>query len=451
MGARTRSSASNSPVKISSPTKSTGTHEESLPLKLFILPKNTSPAARFLLLKHPNEGTKKRFYFCPSNGLFEFKKLDSYTTDPRSILFTGSNTDFPPDVLEAPEHPKLRHKERLEDGSQKPIEIIDGAGGYVNKAAEMFVATPFDLVFILIPLLSSSGSSSKLTVGKVLFQQLDDVLDNCLEDDEHLRYILEEGRPMLEIAAATICDTVEAGDERLFRLSQDRLFRTILDRAQNAIKRGLPASMEEKFVRRALEKPILSIKREDTSFSDTTEVFGIDNLGGSFGVGDSQCSTIASAASAVASEASPATTFARNENEAIPDEIIRLQRLRTAFSFITASYLPNDLADRFTDLLSSEQGLVDFVPLETYLSQLATLRADALASRALSGFGQKRGLEDEDASEVRAEKKRKQEEDEKRKKAGESRGVRDLKKVDVSGMKKMSAFFTKTSTTKIKS
>ena len=451
MGARTRSSASNSPVKISSPMKSTGAHEESPPLKLFIIPRNSSSAARFLLLKHPREGTKKRFYFCPINGLFEFKKFDSNTTDPRSVLFTGSNTDSPSDVLEAPEHLKSWHKERVEDGSQKPTETIDVAGGYVNKGAEMFVATPFDLVFILIPLLGSLGSSSKQNVGKALFQQLDDVLDNCSEDDKHLRYILEEGRSMLECAAATICDTVEAGHERLFRLSQDKLFRTILDKAQNAIARGLPASMEEKFVRRALEKPILSIKREDASSSDTTEVSSIDNSGGSFGVGDSQCSTIASAGSAVASKASPATMIADNEDEAISDEIIRLQRLRTALSFITASYLPNALADRFTDLLSSKQGLVDFVPLEAYLSQLATLRADALASRALSGFGQKRGLEDEDASEVRAEKKRKQEEDEKRKKAGESRGVRDLKKVDVSGMKKMSAFFTKTSTTKIKS
>jgi hypothetical protein len=51
-------------------------------------------------------------------------------------------------------------------------------------------------------------------------------------------------------------------------------------------------------------------------------------------------------------------------------------------------------------------------------------------------------IEDED-SETRAEKKRKKEEEEKRKKAGESRGVKNLKKVNVSGMKKMSDFFKK--------
>jgi hypothetical protein len=51
-------------------------------------------------------------------------------------------------------------------------------------------------------------------------------------------------------------------------------------------------------------------------------------------------------------------------------------------------------------------------------------------------------IEDEDG-ETRAEKKRKREEEEKRKKAGESRGVKNLKKVNVNGMKKLSDFFKK--------
>ena len=51
-------------------------------------------------------------------------------------------------------------------------------------------------------------------------------------------------------------------------------------------------------------------------------------------------------------------------------------------------------------------------------------------------------IEDED-SETRAEKKRKKEEEEKRNKSGVSRGVKNLKKVNTSGMKKMSDFFKK--------
>jgi Ydr279p protein family (RNase H2 complex component). len=48
-----------------------------------------------------------------------------------------------------------------------------------------------------------------------------------------------------------------------------------------------------------------------------------------------------------------------------------------------------------------------------------------------------------DAAESRAEKKRRKEEEDKRKNTGQSRGVKELKKVDTSGMKKMSDFFGK--------
>lgn len=61
----------------------------------------------------------------------------------------------------------------------------------------------------------------------------------------------------------------------------------------------------------------------------------------------------------------------------------------------------------------------------------------------LSSFSRKRGIEDDVEAEERAEKKRKLEEEEKRKKASQSRGVKELSKVDVKGMKKMSSFFTK--------
>jgi len=54
----------------------------------------------------------------------------------------------------------------------------------------------------------------------------------------------------------------------------------------------------------------------------------------------------------------------------------------------------------------------------------------------------KRALEDDEALAGREEKKRRKEEEEKRKKA-EGRAVKMLKKVDTSGMKKMSAFFKK--------
>lgn len=442
MGPQTRSSStSNSPVKSS--TQFREPHEQGQPLKLFILPKNASSAARFLLLKHPHDGIRRRFYFCPINGLYEFKKVNATPTDPRSVLFSCPNGNPPTNTAGVQEPADTSKEEEADCRPQRSPGAVDVASGYVNEAAEVFVATPVDMVFILIPLLEPNA-------GKTLFQPLDDLLDKFLEEDQHLRYILEGGRHILENAAAKLCDIVEAGDEKMFRLNNDKLFKTILEKAQTAAQRGLPPSLEEKFVKQTLEKPVLSIKREESSFSVMTES-NVDSLGSSFGAGDSQGSTTASFAPTLASEASLATTVAGKEDEAIPDEVINLQRLRTTWSFITSSYLSDQLADRLTGLLSSEQCSVDFVPLETYLVHLETLRAEALASRSLSGFGQKRELDVDATSETRAEKKRKQEEDEKRKKAGESRGVRDLKKVDVSGMKKMSAFFTKVSTTKVKS
>ncbi|KAJ6166653.1 hypothetical protein N7470_002100 [Penicillium chermesinum] len=72
------------------------------------------------------------------------------------------------------------------------------------------------------------------------------------------------------------------------------------------------------------------------------------------------------------------------------------------------------------------------------------MRAEALASRKMSDFTRKRGLDDEEV-EARAEKKRKKEEEEKKAKASESRSVKNLKKVNTTGMKKMSDFFKKKS------
>jgi hypothetical protein len=451
MRAQILSPTSKSTVKTELSKTSTAAHKESQPFKLFILPKHTSSAARFLFLKHPTDGSNKRFYFCPSSGLFELKKVNAPTTDLRSILFTGPNEEFVTHITEPQNLTMPKNEEQVNGILNQPAVTVDVASGYIHQGAELFVATPFDIVFILISLLSSHGLPAKTPAGKALFQPIDDILDSYLDDDKHLRYILEKGRPMLESAAEKICDTVEGGDEKMYRLNKDMLFRTILDKAQNAVERGLPASLEERYVKRALEKPMLSIKREESSSFGTTEAASEDGLGGTFGTGDSKCSTVASVVSAMNSTVSSATTIVHDEDEAIPDTIINLQRLRTAWLFVTSSYLSKQLAGSLTGFLTSEQCPVDFVPLEKYLSRLAILRAEALTSRSLSGLGQKRGLDDGDASEARAEKKRKQEEDEKRRKAGESRGVRDLKKVDVSGMKKMSAFFTKTSTTKVKS
>lgn len=452
MGARTRSSASSSPVKAQPAVKSTGSLIEKPPLRLFILPKNSAKDARFVLLEHPQAESKTRFYFCPRLGLYELKCVNTPASDPRSVLFTApeevaTNNDVKVDRDLSGPH----IQETLEIDAPKSGNQVDVTNGYVNKAAEFFVATPFDMIFILIPLLTPQGSKMNASSGKTLFQPIDDLLDVHLEEDKHLRYILERGRPLLESAAATICDIVDAGNEKMFRINKDKVFKALLAKAQRAVVQGLPASLEEKFVKRALEKPVLSIKREESAVSITTDVSNPESLMDSFGTGDSQASTNVSGTSTIASEVSTAMTIIGDEDEVIPSAIINLQRLRTAWLFITSSYLAPEMAESVTSILSSKESPIDFAPLDGYLSELAGLRAEALASRSLTDFGRKRNLEDDDGNDVRAEKRRKHEEEEKRKKAGESRGVRDLKKVNVVGMKKMSDFFAKKPTAKVKS
>lgn len=122
-----------------------------------------------------------------------------------------------------------------------------------------------------------------------------------------------------------------------------------------------------------------------------------------------------------------------------PPEVLSLQKLRISFDFICSSYIPPPLSKLLKEKLPKEE-TIDFAPLETYLAKLAKLRQEAAAAR-VTDYSRKRGRDEED--EERAEKKRKKEEEEKMKKVGVSRGVRELKKVNTSGMKKMSDFFMK--------
>jgi hypothetical protein len=419
MGARTRSPTS-SPVKPSAknvePRK-----EQNEPLKFFVLPKDSSADARFLLLQDPRNGSRKRFFFCPRKGLHEFTKVTAPSIDPRSILFVPSA------IVEI---------EKLSDGVPERPTQIDRSTGYVNKAADFFIATPFDAAFLLLPILMPRDGK------KTLFQPLDDILENQLDEDEHLKYMFVHGRQYLANAMDRICDKVEADDESMYRLNEEKLVKYILAKCERVVGKGLPTSMEDRFVTRALEPPVLSIKREESDSTAVKSTTGelteaeMDSF-------DTQSSTASTAPSTVFSEATSITTVGITGEDDATAKIRHLQRLRISFTFITSSYTSASTSARLMLLLDSEKSSVDFAPLKTHLAHLAELRAEAAASRSVGDFSRKRNLDDEDFNETREEKKRKLAEEEKRKRAGESMGVRALKKVDVSGMKKMSAFFTK--------
>jgi hypothetical protein len=122
------------------------------------------------------------------------------------------------------------------------------------------------------------------------------------------------------------------------------------------------------------------------------------------------------------------------------EEVLKLQRLRVAFNFIVSAYVFPAFGATLKAHFAKHRS-ADFKPLEQYMAELAKLKAEVMATRAATENTRKRGLEEED--DERAEKRRRKEEEEQKKKAGVSKGVRDLKKVNTSGMKKLSEFFKK--------
>ncbi|KAL6236917.1 hypothetical protein BDW75DRAFT_205651 [Aspergillus navahoensis] len=383
--------------------------------KTFILPTSASPDARFVTLPNPRTGDLTRYFFCPKLGVYEFTVITSQF--PRSILYTSKGE------------------------SGKPQ-------GSISKTAELLVATPIDILFFAIPLLCSAPSSNE---GKRLFQPLDDIIDSLDDLPKHLRYILynDSFRSTLLRRVEAVCDFVEAGDEKMFRVSEAKLLQDLLAKAERMAAQGLPKSLEERFVKQTLAVPLVSVARTDIATSSTPAKKD-NNEVASQESNDAQ-STLATASDSSASGIStPATESAPTpaneelpDQQACPDSIVRLQRIYIALAFLKTSYISADLCAKIDELLSAPQSPIDFKPLHDHRKHLADLRAEALASRSLGDFSCKRNAEDDDAAESRAEKKRRMEEDGKKKKASESRGVRELKKVNTSGMKKMSDFWGK--------
>ena len=423
------------------------------PPKVLILPEDASPEACICTLAHPRTLVPIRFYFDPGKGLYEFTRVAAPKSTYRSWLIgrqtrvAGQKDDAPPS--EAPTTAEMPRSE-FPEANNRPI-----SDGYIVKNAEMLIATPIDPMFLLLPSFIDE-SSAKSPTSKRLFLSADDLLEKLTEKSKHFSLISSQERLRSSIMQrlGAVCDTVEAGDEAMYRLSTAKLLGELVRKAKTMIAKGLPASMEERFIRKALETPLMTVKHEETSVPDATlsqSCMHTSESSGSSAV-DSQASD--ASAESTASALSVATSMTVPEDETAgmnAGELHHLLRLRTALSYIISSYVPPAIAKLLNALILSGKSLVDFKILDERLADIAKMRAEALASRSLGDFSRKRSMyEDDDAAETRAEKKRKKEEEEKKKKASESRGTKDLKKVDTKGMKKMSEFFGKAAVAKKK-
>ncbi|GLB05248.1 hypothetical protein AtubIFM57258_011286 [Aspergillus tubingensis] len=375
---------------------------QSTPKKTFILPSSASADARFLTLPSPRSAEPTRYFFDPKLGVYEFTVLSSPPSAPRSTLLVR-NPDSSSSTPQPPAH--------------------------ISKKAELLLATPIDILFFLIPILTANTKQNNL------FQPLDDIIDSLDEDllPPHLRHVLydETFRGTLHARAAAISDSVEAGDEKMFRFNETKLLQELVAKADRMVNAGLPPSLEERFVRQALATPLMTVKRDDVAATGENKENEGEDKNEEKGTEEKTTTN-----NEDAKEDLP-------EGVKVPEGVANLLRISVALSFMKECYLSKEMSARIDELLAAPESPKDFKPMRDHLDLVAKLRAEALASRSLGDFSRKRSVEDQEAAESRAEKKRRMEEEEKKKKANESRGVRDLKKVNTTGMKKMSDFFGK--------
>ncbi|KAJ5182005.1 hypothetical protein N7449_012152 [Penicillium cf. viridicatum] len=421
---RTRSAPVSKSKKSEDDTKTKTLVAAEKPSKTFILPSSTSDNARLLSLPDPQSGELTRYFFCPDRGIYEFTVVAPPTHMARSILFT----------------PRTRKTSNsLEEEKQNPEE--PSVQGSITKKAEFLVATPIDAMFFMVPLLAPSPKS-----GRSLFQPFDDIIDSQDDMPKNMRQVLydDEFRGSLLARAEAICEVVEAGDEKMFRFNETKLVQELITKAERMADRGLPVSLEERFVRQALATPLMSVKREDVATSQEPSNESLESASKSEERQESPSTVDTTATPSVATPAGESTPVPQppSEESTATNPITRLLRISTALSFMKESYLPATMASRLDEILASAESPVDFKPLKDRLREIADLRAQALASRDMSNFSRKRALDDEE-DDTRAEKKRRKEEEEKKSKAAESQAVRNLKKVNTSGMQKMSSFFAK--------
>lgn len=410
-------------------TGSTATYilpeEIKTPPRVFILPKKATSEARIVTLQNPRYSKPTRYLVCPEAGFFEFTKIAAPKATPRSWLLQQTKN---------------------ENGSKLDTQV--------TKSADLYIASPIDPLFLILPALIAKDSSADNK--KRMFLSSDDYFDSLSEMPDsdahnHLSEILSwsQTRQLLEARMASVCDTVEAGDEHMFRLNESKLLSEVLSKAKRMAEHGLPKSMEDEFVTKALEAPILSVRSTAAPVSTiTTEDESSGTNTPSLESADSQSSisSVETTTTTVSDASTTATEFSCGDKNEVtnamsaPPEVVSLQKLRTSFDFICSGYLPPSLGKLLkSQLLSAKDA--DFKPLEEYLAKLAELRQKAAAARITTDYSRKRSRDEED--DEKAEKKRKKDEEEKVKKANVSRGVKELKKVNTTGMKKLSEFFKK--------
>lgn len=398
------------------------------PPHIFVLPKGASPEARILSLPNPASSSPNRYFVCPEKGFYEFTQITAPKKTCRSWLLTPENTTTE------------KNGEPAEDGASQRED-----DGYVLNKPEMFIATPVDPLFVLLPLLANGESGSYLTFS-------DYVYTTEKQDLAQLQQLLRQSafaklEKTMEQRMEAVCDCLDMGDgeDKMYQLSTQNLAGELASKAKRMAKNGLPATMEERFVKQALETPVLSVKREDSNMSiaadDATPGAPSENTSNA---ASQETNATTTPADTQTTGATSVVSTPAEDKSGISDDIVNLLRMRSALDFLLVSYTPASLRSQVQDALSASTSPIDFAPLTKHLDQIAALKKQAQALRSLSdNISRKRGADDDEDAMEKAEAKRKKKEEEEIKKKNTSRGVQQLAKANTSGMKKLSSFFAK--------
>ena len=403
------------------------------PPHVFVLPKGASSEARIITLPEPASSSPSRYFVCPEKGFYEFTKVAAPKKACRSwLLAPQTNGDA-----------KIENSENQEDSEEQEPE------GYVLEQPNMFVATPVDPLFILLPLLVGGEIGSYLTFSDFVFTTEKEGL-------AQLQQLLRQNtfaklEKSMEARIGVICDCLDMGDgeDKMYKLSALKLATVLISKANNMVKKGLPVSMEERFVKQVLEVPVLSVRREESSVSiapeDATPVHSSDNTAAETSQESSTSTSTATTNNTTTSTApSSAATTPVEAQPSAANDVVNLLRVRTGLDFLITSYVPTSLHAAIQDVCKSSASPVDFAPLDKHLEHIAGLKKQAQVLRSLSdNISRKRGADDDEEALDKAEAKRKKKEEDEIKKKNMSRGVQQLAKADTSGMKKLSSFFTK--------
>jgi hypothetical protein len=399
------------------------------PPQIFVLPDNASKAARIVTIPHPASKTPTRFFVCPERGFYEFTRVAAPKRSCRSWLL-------------APEKPDSLSNQTTAGTGAEPAaeeqETGEDKNGYVLQTPDLFIATPIDALFIVLAALVGDGK----TIGQEYLASSDYVA-TLAGTSAHLRQMLQgpEGEKLsnlLENRMDAVCDCMDMGDEKLFALSLEKLSKELVTKAQRTAAKGLPQSMEDKFVRQALDEPVLSVRRENSEMSM------VSGVGSNSETQAGQTSQSSETSITTTSSAETAATSISVHQEEADTGIAALLRVRVALQFIQTSYIPTRLQSLIQPhLQDAKVTSIDFKPLEERLSHIANLKRQAQALRSISdNISRKRSTAEED-EDIAVKRRKKDEEEEKKKNV--SLGVKKLLKADTSGMKKLSSFFTKKS------